>query len=764
MSPSLHAQRNQEKLVFLNGAWKGKTYPLSGDGVSIGKNPSNNIVIDWSRAISALHAVLLRQPSDGTWWLEDLRSISGTFVNGIKIDRVRLQEGDSIVFAGEVEVIFTSGVIHEKPEPKPGPAISKYLEVQYASDAYTAQQAVSQPSQPAFPVQEEPRAWEPDQQSAPRPGSSLRQNMLITATMLLTATLCTIGGFILFGGRDAQQNPDTSPPSQPSHVSQPVPPVQPVQPSVSIVPEIQPIYGSLFLTYREQPIGHVKVRNNGQAPLSDMSLTFAFQKQAADFLVLPFKADVPEIAPGKSVEVPVLPKLSTAILSPETREVTALIQVLHSKTVVEEEQIAMFVHGRNVFNWDKPERISAFIYPQDPAVTELVNGIWRVRPEMSSREFPPQNVHDAVTLLTGLADLGLRYLKDSRTPISSMVDSKAIDRVNYPCETLANGTGDCDDFSVLCAAMLEAAGIPTALAVGPGHIHVLFDSGLSADILESVPLDADTVITWQNRIWIPIEATVFGQRDAGFTKAWSEGWLHKKEIMYKEITLVEVRKAWERYPPMKPPIDNRVIEKLNGTAWTESNLSEKINGATTVLSELFAQNLDERVASIEAQMDPGPARQHQLGLLYTQSGLFQQGRAAFEQAVFKGIRPKDNVADALKTLPKDPDLPQYLSDLGICYTLGSRMSEDLDFAVLCYEEAISRFPKSSLSPERSEMILRLALVYRIRGDLAAEKRWSQVAFKEAPFLKDTYDRLITGTGARAGQNKGIRDYIRQGLR
>ncbi len=67
-------------------------------GLTIGRTADNDLVLDDSR-VSGQHAKVVRQGQD--YYLLDLRSSNGTFVNGQRVPDVhRLREGDAIMIAG----------------------------------------------------------------------------------------------------------------------------------------------------------------------------------------------------------------------------------------------------------------------------------------------------------------------------------------------------------------------------------------------------------------------------------------------------------------------------------------------------------------------------------------------------------------------------------------------------------------------------------------------------------------------------------------
>lgn len=749
------AQGLEAKLVFRNGPCRGKVVPLEGDRLSIGRSPDNHLVIDAGMIVSAHHAVLTREPGSGAWWIADSQSKNGTYLNGARLDKAKLCEGDLICFAlSGPEVQFTTRK----------PVLPGLLETTLTTLKRT--RSVEKAMRELLP------ARSADKQLVSTSGlrnildSKLEKITQRTRWLVLSSAAsflilaAFLAGFLLWPRphgdfRSSRQSLDVESAAAPALAK------------VDLIPQLEPIYGSLFLSYRDQPIGAVKIVSHESRALSGAKLTLNFEKTASGFLVEPFVAAVPEILPEKPVEVALLPRLSTEVLSPQTREVTVRLRLMEQQKVMAEEVRAVFVHGRNVFKWEKPESIAAFIDPQDPAVAEFVQQVWRNRPEATHQSFPPSAFHAAVSLFTGLADLGLRYLPDSRTPISQRVDAKAIDRVNFPWETLVSHTGDCDDLSILCASAFESAGIAAAIVVGPQHVLVLFDSGIEPAMLDSTPLESQTVIIWRDRVWIPLETTELGRSGASFTKAWADAWQRREAMLNGEMQIVEVREAWKSYQPMNPGHEERIQERIYRSVWAKDDLPQKIDDAVSSLKKLFLENLKGKEEKIKREEQPGAARDRAVGLLYARSGLFEQARRVLKRAIFGDAAPAGEGADferALDGVASKPEMPYLLYDLGICFTLGARSAVDLRAAVLCLEYALNLLPRDEELPERGEFILRLALIHRLRGDLAAEKKWSEQAFQLNPALVSTYQQIIVGAGARAGENELIRRFLLKGLR
>jgi len=79
----------------------------------IGRAPTNNLQLD-DDSISGYHARIEKRGEE--YWLVDLKSTNGTFVNSAPVREVRLQEGDLLQFGVNVQARFNCP-FEEKPKP-----------------------------------------------------------------------------------------------------------------------------------------------------------------------------------------------------------------------------------------------------------------------------------------------------------------------------------------------------------------------------------------------------------------------------------------------------------------------------------------------------------------------------------------------------------------------------------------------------------------------------------------------------------------------
>ena len=726
------------KLVFRTGPSRGKVLAIERERLSIGRESGNDIVIQ-DDLVSSRHVVLARDPSDSAaFWIQDSGSKNGTFLNGRRLEApVLLKDGDVFCLArAGPEIQFTYGT----------PSLPSLLSTTSATFARTrsfesaARELLPLPGKKGKVSASGVREIV-DRRLEER---TRKSRWLVLQAFISGAALMLIGGLVLLmSGRDTSQ--------------------------AKLDLELDAIYGNVFRSYKESPVGRVVVVNEGEHPLTGVQLEFDLYSQEGgvkkELLREHFVRVLSEVLPGQSREVEITPVLSNQILSPTDQDVTAEVRLSRDGKVFLSKTRALMVYGYHVFSWKNPERIAALIYTEDPLVLAFVNSVWKVRPGLTGDEFPPRNVTSAVALLTAVAERGLRYLDDPQTPSSVAEDSSLHDRVKLPGETLVEGTGDCDDLSVLCCSLLKAAGISTALLVGGDHVLFMFDTGLEERDAEGSPFPPESVIQWQGRIWIPVEATRLAEAPASFATAWSEAWKRKQAVDAGEMLIIDIQKAWKNYRPLPPGLSG-TLDTSQVDRWFDGDLRAKISSAVDELRSAYLQRiLDSKVDRIDPGLE-GLAREQQIGLLLARSGLYSEARKVFERAVFEGRMPRtrEKILNSMGKAEVGLDTAAVLEDLAITMALGASgpgAARDLALAAGCYELALKGIPESF--PERVEIMIRLALVYRESGELGEAEVWIDRAFRLDPTARQTYRELTRRGGPVAGRSRRISAYLEKGL-
>jgi sigma-B regulation protein RsbU (phosphoserine phosphatase) len=86
-------------LLTLEGPESGRAFPLVDECSVLGRQHDSTICLS-GNAVSRHHAQILRQGGD--YFVEDLGSSNGTFVNGEQIQQATLADGDKLDLGGKV--------------------------------------------------------------------------------------------------------------------------------------------------------------------------------------------------------------------------------------------------------------------------------------------------------------------------------------------------------------------------------------------------------------------------------------------------------------------------------------------------------------------------------------------------------------------------------------------------------------------------------------------------------------------------------------
>jgi pSer/pThr/pTyr-binding forkhead associated (FHA) protein len=150
---------------------------LSLSVIKLGKVPSAHLKLD-DETVSRMHAIIeVNGPGDVS--IIDLGSTKGTFVNGQKVNKAKLQSGDTIVVgetrielaigAGEEEDVATSVNLNAAPPAAQDVVASTPRPAAPPAPAFAQTMAAPPPPAPRAPAPQAPPAPAPQQFSAPAP-------------------------------------------------------------------------------------------------------------------------------------------------------------------------------------------------------------------------------------------------------------------------------------------------------------------------------------------------------------------------------------------------------------------------------------------------------------------------------------------------------------------------------------------------------------------------------------------------------------------
>jgi ligand-binding sensor domain-containing protein len=439
------------------------------------------------------------------------------------------------------------------------------------------------------------------------------------------------------------------------------------------------LYASLYQfyasdrEYEKDPVARVSVRNKFDRPL---------RTKVSFFIpgLMDFPSDrVVTIPAGEVLPVALRVELSEEVLRLEkTTSRQALLELQYTLRGEPKETAISYpvtVVEKHSMTWSEPERAGLYVTHLDGAVEDFARRVVAQFREDEKETIIYDNLLRAIELFDALGVHGVRYLADPDNPYGSIAGGGGVlDLIRFPRETLTLKSGDCDDVSVLYAALLQNIGIDTALVDVTDHVFVIFDTGLRRRQAGQVARDASQLyIDGQDRVWIPVETTLLGE---SFSEAWKVGAAMLAERKYE---IIEIKEAWKRYPPLHLP-DDPVLTAVPARSdiWPLFEQDLKIQERTLI---------SDRVKKIQQRLDAVPgdiAALNELGILLAKSGYLRQAEARFRRVV--SLAPEfsgghSNLANVL-----------YEREL--------------------YDEAVERYHASlEIDPANPEVHVELALTY-----------------------------------------------------
>ncbi|MCG3117963.1 MAG: hypothetical protein ALAOOOJD_00088 [bacterium] len=463
--------------------------------------------------------------------------------------------------------------------------------------------------------------------------------------------------------------------------------------------DIAPVYASLYKRHSQTSIGTAVIKYKGKERL-DYKISVAIppytRAKPKEFFIEPdttakarYGNNRPDPAVTETVEpVPLYALFTDSILAvegntPMSAEVTVSYRVnRRSRTVHESRAFKLF--SRNKLNWGQGvEQVAAFIDPEDSDVEAAVNDfLARVPAEI----LMSPNLNRAQKLFEGLGLAAITYKED---PYQSYA---GVDNVLYPYQLLKeNKQGDCDDLTVLYAALLENCNIPVALISTSDHIFLMFDTGIPERQQEKLWLPPSMYLIDSGNVWIPIEITEVGK---SFDAAWEQGVRNFQTYAAAGDTeIVKVRDAWAKYEAVKYP--SRLKHKTPPLPYAApGNFARQIRQK----QEDYKNGLQQQLAQDPLEVRQRLARSHAMNGEYTEAQKYLREVLAVDAKNFMAYNNLGNVyflqgqldsaaANYAKALPwaKTAD-----DSLGIRLNLGAllHVEDDDSLAAAIISEAL----------------------------------------------------------------------------
>lgn len=383
--------------------------------------------------------------------------------------------------------------------------------------------------------------------------------------------------------------------------------------------KLTPIFSAAYKNYAKESIGSVVVRNTGAAEQNNLRLRFEIK----GFMDFPYSFDVSKLAANSSVEVPLYATFNNRILQVDedtgVQVEVAVSFIQNANQTLQSLTRPTTLYGKNAILWSAFDRVGAFVTPRDDVLRDFVRQT--VNAHLPSAKSVNKNVLLAMTYFSALTAQGLRYQPDPNTPYAKLAGDQ-IDYVQFPRETLRLKSGDCDDLSILMAAGLENLGVATALVDVPGHLFLLFDSGVAFRERDTISLDPDLVVELGGQAWIPLEATMVA---TSFAESWAEG--ARKYRLHHDANRAQVamlRTAWQTTAPVTLPAGDAISTP------DVSRLAALVQPQTELLVGKSVERLTEPFRVMMQLGADNALMQLQIAIQYAKAGLLDKSVTQLE--------------------------------------------------------------------------------------------------------------------------------------
>jgi tetratricopeptide (TPR) repeat protein len=258
---------------------------------------------------------------------------------------------------------------------------------------------------------------------------------------------------------------------------------------------------------------------------------------------------------------------------------------------------------------------------------------------------------------------------------------------------------------------MENIGVGVAFVDVPGHVFVMFNTGVLEKDIITLGFPEDQFALYQGTVWVPVEMTMVG---ASFTRAWQKGAEEYRDWSAKKsVDIISVQKSWEEFTPVT------LSKAEGGVKIKRAEIEKAYKDELEVLGRQRLANLSVDYRELLKKNPKDLGALGQLGLLYGENGLHSEALEQFQ-----------------KILAVDKANALALNNIGNISYLQGRM----DDARQAYEAALKA------SPDDPGIMVNLARIALQGGKKEAAKKLFQDAASIDPRVVRQYSDLASGLG------------------
>ncbi|MBN2104234.1 PorV/PorQ family protein [bacterium] len=483
---------------------------------------------------------------------------------------------------------------------------------------------------------------------------------------------------------------------------------------------VNEIFPSQYKHYIKRPFGTVSLINISERPIQTKLSVFVpkIMDEPTDTTII-VRPKITDDYDLKAVISDVVLDIHDDVASQVSVEVSYKTE---RKTYSDKYSTPLIIYNKNAIQWAEGVASAASF------ITTTSDGVQRfsrqslIDAQTEYRTFADDKLIKAINIFNALHLYGIQYIEDPYSPYSIVsTTKKAVDNIQYPVESLSRKAGDCDDLTVLYAAMLECVGIETALLDVPGHLFLMLNTEVLENQQLAFGLDPMNYVVYQGMVWIPIEVTLI---DQSFYKAWHSG--IEKYYQYhdlKQIKIVPVHQAWQGYPAVHVDAD------IESVTLNPSMLSQKIQSDINQIRHDREEFIDSRILQLSLSDEEYFKRSNELGIYYALSGRKDEASQIFSTA-------KKRIPNAAVT-----------NNLGNTYMIQNM----LDSALVCYQKSLE------LDPEDGGTYVNMGITLLLSGDTLYADRMFSEAVKHYKNLVELYNHIGISEEKSSRQKGKIED-------